>query len=486
MAGFISGNVKITLKSGNLSAVKDILVYSKTEGAVFDAGNGSSANPYIISTEEALDSIINAPSKYYQLAADINHTKPWKTIPSFSGSLDGKGFKVNNLVLNATTANAGFIGTNTGTVKNIQFLNVNFSTTASTMGVVAGTNNGGTLQNVIVSGALTSTNTGDTLGGIAGVLVNNGKITQCYAKLNMVASCGMVGGIVGCLTTTTGTVSEVSFSATAGSIEITAAKTRIGGIVGRGGGSIVSGGIIKNCSSSMAIKSSGTTSGSANGFGGIFGADQNAGIVPIDQCLFTGSVTAGFSIGGIAGVGSNITNCIVVGSGPGLGTPTLYATGTSPATGAVGGIAGTGKNALQYCIVKNATLNAGTTNSSLAVAGIASTYQNNGYAANNVVINTSVTGAATPPNNEFAFRITGTAANGTGVNANNYAGANVTTPGRTNAFVDNSGGFDGQLQSNMPFSFFTGLGFSASIWKTDADGYPTLSNAGYNGGYVTP
>ena len=64
--------------------------------------------------------------------------------------------------------------------------------------------------------------------------------------------------------------------------------------------------------------------------------------------------------------------------------------------------------------------------------GITSTSQNNGFTAKSVVINTSITGSATAaPNNEFAYRISGTAANGTGVNANNYAGANVTTPGRT-------------------------------------------------------
>jgi hypothetical protein len=483
--GFISGNVKLTLKSGNLSAVRDIMVYSKRAGDVFDAGDGSSTSPYIISTEAALDSIMNAPTKYYQLTADINITMPWLPIRNFSGSIDGKGFKVNNLGLNTTIANSGFIGTNTGTVKNIQFLNVNFTTTTNTLGVVTGTNRGGTLQNIIVSGAVTSTNTGDTLGGIAGVLTNGGKITQCYAKLNIIASCGMVGGITGCLNSSA-TASEISFCGTAGSIEITAAKTRIGGILGRAGGTVVSGGIVKNCSSSMNIKSSGATAGNANGFGGIFGADQNAGIVPIDQCMFTGYISAGFSIGGIAGVGSNISNCIVIGFGPGLGIPTLYATGTSPATGSVGGIAGTAKNSLQLCIVKNATLNSFVTSAALATGGITSTYQNNGYTAKSVVINTSITGSATAPNNEFAYRISGTAANGTGVNANNYAGANVTTPGRTTAFVDNTGGLDGLLQSSMPFSFFTGLGFSSSIWKTDTDGYPTLINVGYNGGYPLP
>ena len=484
-AGFISSSMRLTLKTGNLSCTRDIALFSKAAGAVFDAGDGSSANPYVITTEPAFDSIIKAPSKYYQLGADINLTKTWVTIPAFSGSLDGKGHVVNGLVINATTANSGLTGTNTGTIKNMQVLGVTATTSSNSFGIIAGFTSSGTIQNLVVSGTITSTATGDTLGGLVGVLANGGKITQCYAKLTITAACGMVGGLVGCLTTSA-TPCEISYSGTTGSIEITAAKNRVGGILGRGAGTVVSGGIVKNCSCSMNLKSSGAAGPNANGFGGIFGADQNAGIVPIDQCMFTGSIVTGFSIGGIAGVGSNITNCLVVGQGAALGVPMLYANGSSPATGSVGGIAGTGKNVMQYCVVKNATLNALVTSSALAIGGTASTYQNNGYTSGCVVINTSVTGSATAPNSEYAYRITGSAANGTGVNSNNYVGTNVTTPGRTGAYVDNTGGLDGQLQASLPFSFFTTLGFSSTIWKTDTDGYPTLINAGYNGGYPLP
>jgi hypothetical protein len=486
-AGFVSGAMQLSLQSGKLSCTRSLILYSKQAGAVFDAGDGSSANPFIMSTEAAFDSIINAPSKYYQLAANINLTKTWITIPAFSGSIDGKGFKVNGLLINAATANNGLTGTNTGTIKNIQFLNVNCTTSGNTFGVMGGTQNAGTLQNVIVSGVLTSTALIDTLGGLVGTLTNGAKITQCYAKLTITAACGMVGGLVGCLTATT-TPSEISFSTTAGSIEITASKTRVGGILGRAAGlaTALSGGIIKNCISTMDIKSSGANGAGANGFGGIMGADQNAGIVPIDQCMFAGTVTAGFSIGGIAGVGSNITNCIVAGQGAALTTPTLFANGASPSVGSVGGIAGTDKNLLQFCIVKNVTLSATVTSPGLGIAGIASTYQNNGNTSKSFVVNTSITGSPTAPNGENAFRISGTAANGTGVNGSNYVGSNVSTPSRTGALVDNAAGLDGQSQTSAPLSFFTGLGFSTSIWKTDTDGYPTLVNVGYNGGYTLP
>lgn len=233
----------------------------------------------------------------------------------------------------------------------------------------------------------------------------------------------------------------------------------------------------------MDIKSSGAASASANSFGGIFGADQSAGIVPIDQCMFTGTVASGFSVGGIAGVGSNITNCLVAGQGAGLGNSTLLSTGT-PSVGSVGGIAGTNKNGQQYCIVKNATLR-GSASASYPLGGIGSTYQNSGFTSKCVVINTSIDGGAN------STRVTGTAsgsspAGSTGTHSNNYVGPGITAPNRTTAFVDDMLGVDGQLQATMPFSFFTGLGFSSSVWKLDTDGYPTLANAGYNGGYTTP
>ena len=103
----------------------------------------------------------------------------------------------------------------------------------------------------------------------------------------------------------------------------------------------------------MNIKSSGATAGNANGFGGILGADQNAGIVPIDQCYVYGMKMihiCRFFKWGIAGVGSHISNCIVIGFGPGLSKPTLYATGTVRLQVLLEGIAGTAKIHFNYAL----------------------------------------------------------------------------------------------------------------------------------------
>lgn len=485
-AGFLTGDLQISMQKNNLSAVRTVKVFSKLAGSFFDGGDGSLASPYIISTESALDYVRNDGTKNYKVVANITLTRPWTPIPTFSGTLDGQGFKVTGLTINSTTANDGFINTNTGTIKNLQFLNVDCRTSAA-FGVIAGKNTGGTIQNIVVSGSVVSTNTADLLGGIAGELSAGAKITQCYTNLSISASCGMIGGISGRLTTSAGAITEISYCTTAGSLEITASKNRIAGILGRAEGTI-SGGIIKNCLSTVNITSTVAVATTVNGVGGIFGADQNANIVPIDQCMFSGSISAGFSIGGIAGVGSSITNCIVKGKGPLAAQPMLNAASTTPATGNIGGIAGTNKTKLENCVVREATIKSVITPSTMPNGGIASTYQNNGYTKGSFIANTSIEGSNSAPNWDNNFRISGTAANGTGVNSNNFVGTGVSIAGRTSAITENSNGLDGQAktQAELTQSFFQGIGYDFAIWKIDTDGYLSLRNVGYNGALPTP
>lgn len=485
-AGFLSGDLQISMQKNNLSAIRTVKVFSKQAGSFFDGGDGSAASPYIISNESALDYVRNDGTKNYKIVANITLTKAWTPIPTFSGTLDGGKFKVTGLTINSTLANDGFINTNTGTIKDIQFLNVDCKTSAA-FGVITGKNTGGTIQNVVVTGSVVSTNIGDLLGGISGELSAGGKITQCYTNLSISASCGMIGGIAGRLTTSTGAVTEISYCTTNGSMEITASKNRIAGILGRAEGTI-SGGIIKNCLSTINITATAAVSTTVNGIGGIFGADQNANIVPIDQCMFSGSISAGFSIGGIAGVGSTITNCIVKGKGPLAAQPMLNAASTSPATGNIGGIAGTNKTKLENCVVREVTIKSVLTSATVPNGGIASTFQNNGYAKNSFIANTSIEGSNTAPNWDNNFRISGTAANGTGVNNSNYVGTGVNIVGRTSAITDDQNGLDGQVktQAQLTQSFFQGIGYDFAIWKMDTDGYLSLRNVGYNGNIPTP
>lgn len=481
-AGFISGDVTLNLKKGNITIVKTIKVYAKQEGSAFDEGDGSAGNPYLISSEDGLIAMAQATNKNYKIIADFSLSKTWVPIGSFSGSLDGNGHKVSNLVINSTAASEGFFSTLTGTVKNLQLLNVNCTAT-SAFGTLAGKLVGGTIQNIKLNGDVTSTNTGDVLGGVVGDMSAGAKVTQVYANLNIKAACGMVGGLVGRLTTAASGIAEISFSTATGNIEISTSKNRIAGILGRAEGTNVGGGIVKNCKSSVNITATTAVLATVNGVGGIFGADQTAGIVPIDQCIFDGTIAGGFSVGGIAGVGSTITNCVVEGAGASQTTATIRATSSNPQTGNIGGIAGTNKIKLENCVVKNATFRASLSTSAMPVAGIASTYQNNGYTANSFVANTSLEGSNTLPNANNVFRISGTAGNGTGVNKKNYVGPGILIPVRDVAFVEDATGLDGATASSTNQTFFEStLGFDfSSIWKMGTDGLPTLKNAGYNG-----
>ena len=58
---------------------------------------------------------------------------------SFSGTIDGKGHTISNLTINATVPGAGFIGQiNGGSIKNLNFANVNIKSTSSNVAVCAG------------------------------------------------------------------------------------------------------------------------------------------------------------------------------------------------------------------------------------------------------------------------------------------------------------------------------------------------------------
>ncbi|MDI3320939.1 beta strand repeat-containing protein [Pinibacter soli] len=460
---FTPGNITVAMSLAQTGAGANVKTTARTiaisSKSMYESGSGTTGDPYMVKDQDQLNSTMaNYPNASVKFMNDITVTNPWTAITTFGGTVDGAGFSLSGLS-GAFATKGAFVVTNTGTIKNIQFTGVNM-TTAVAFGLVAGTNSG-TVQNVTVAGTLVSTNTSDITGGVVGELTA-GKVTQCATNLSITSSSGMVGGIVGKSSTN---ASEISYCTAKGNISITAAKSRIGGILGRGESAVT----IKNCASSVVI--TGVAAGGTNGVGGIFGANNNDNM-RIDECLFTGNITNCFSMGGIGGVAANVRNCLVSGS-------TLNVGGVVN-TGAAGGINGTGKGATSNCVVIGATLG-GITATGLANAGIASTFQNNGYASNCVVVNATIGSSSATP---YLQRVVGTAANGTGVNATNYAAAvtGIATP------VDNAGGLDGgtKLTTDLTQSFYQGLGFDfTNIWQMSG-GNPALKNAGYNGTLPTP
>lgn len=463
--GFVSGEIQAEIVLGNVSSTRTISLYAQEQ---FDDGDGSSVNPYLISKATQFSRMRDFPTAQFRLTENINlaDLAEWVALPVFSGVLDGNGKILTGLVNPNITTKGGIVVNNSGVIKNLRVLNINIST-AVPFGTIAG-DNSGTIENIVLTGSLTSTNTGDLLGGIAAEMTA-GKITNCFVELNIVSSCGMTAGILGRAKTT---ASEVSNCTVGGTISITGSKSRIAGIVARGESAVV----IKNCLSDVDIIA---VAEGVNGVGGIFGADNGAAM-RIDECMFTGTIVAAFNVGGIAGVGPNVRNCLVEGEGSNQVASTLRTTG-APNPGSVGGITGVNKTILSNSIARDITIR-GTSGINAKMAGISSAYQSNGYTTKSVVVNISLEGANVQ-------RISGSLPTIPAVLSNNYAGDILVILPEGNFVPDsNKDGMDGETKtvSELNQAFYETIGYDfTNIWKWE-NNKPYLRNVGYNGNLMIP
>ncbi|MDR0331866.1 MAG: hypothetical protein LBI15_00195 [Dysgonamonadaceae bacterium] len=464
--GFTETDMTVVITLANVSSTEKTISLSAEEG--FDAGNGSAANPWVISRASQFNKIRDLPGDNFLLAADIDLTElgsEWVPIPTFTGTIDGDGYSVFGLKHTSIATKGGLITVNTGNIRNIAFRNINMIATAA-FGAIVGDHSVGTINNVVVTGTVTSTHTGDILGGVAGEILG-GVISNVYVNLAITTSAGMTGGIVGRARAGASTVINCTSE---GSITVTMSRTRIAGIVGRAEFAIA----IRNCLSTMNISSN--VSGT-NGVGGIFGADNTAAGISIEESMFTGTLSNVFMSGGIAGVGPRMRNNLVVGQGTSMATPMITVGGTVN-TSSAGGIAGTNKFWLENSIVRNATIT-GVSTVGQPLAGIVSTFQNDGFVRNSVVDNVLINGTN-------VRGVAGTAAVGTGVNSNNFSSGVLFYEGGTPSTytpTDAPNGLDGgqKTASELTQSFYESLGFDfVNIWKWE-NNQPVLQNVGYQG-----
>ena len=88
-------------------------------------GSGTIGDPYIISSKADLQAIDSDMTAYYELANDIDCAHAWTTLSSddFTGHLDGKGFKITHMDINAPAGswNLGLFAiiSETGTIENL-------------------------------------------------------------------------------------------------------------------------------------------------------------------------------------------------------------------------------------------------------------------------------------------------------------------------------------------------------------------------------
>ncbi|OUJ17112.1 hypothetical protein HK27_02325, partial [Acetobacter orientalis] len=142
-------------------------------------------------------------SGYYALARPLDMSSISNFTPltssGFTGTFNGLGNTISNLVINSGAESVGLFGqvSRGGTVRNIGLLQANVTGTSTGIftaaGGLVGTNNYGTISDVYATGNVTSASKGT--GGLVGR--NFGTISEAYTTGNVTGTSEATGGLVG-------------------------------------------------------------------------------------------------------------------------------------------------------------------------------------------------------------------------------------------------------------------------------------------------
>jgi len=318
-------NAAVNLLAGpNFSTTQGIDGTAKAYTVITSLGTATSAN----TTD--LQGMSGNVSANYALGSDINAsgTSSWNArlgftpIAGFTGTLDGLGHTINNLIINRPgAASVGLIGT-AGALAVVQNIGLVGGYTSGAAGTGALVGSGGTIS-VINSYATGNVTGAASTGGLVGTMTS-GTITDSYATGNVSNGiAASVGGLLG--------------SSTTGNITNSFATGSVTGGAGAGGlvGAVTSGSI----SNSFAT---GAVSGGA-GSGGLVGTITTGNIL---NTYATGSVQGDAGTGGLVGVGTTgvITNSYATGllSGSGAGRGGLIGSTSAAHVGSFWDVNGTG------------------------------------------------------------------------------------------------------------------------------------------------
>lgn len=232
-------------KSSSVSVEGFTIKYPKAQEATFE-GEGTQANPYLIKTmdnlialEQAVNKITGVPNdykgKFFRLENDLDAglSGASQILPignsinycRFSGTFDGNGKKISNLVLDVPEPGLcglfGVIGPE-GTVKNLILENIKYTASGEYVGGIAGASFGPIMQ-CRVTGTINAD--AKNVGGVAGYMEN--EISQSSFEGTIMAD----GNVAGVVALTYGNVKNCWAHANIGCS--LAANTRyMGGVVG--------------------------------------------------------------------------------------------------------------------------------------------------------------------------------------------------------------------------------------------------------------
>lgn len=298
---------------------------------IYEHGDGSADNPYIISSSKQLDSVRLNLGASYKLANDIDMDdfvfKPIGTESEpFTGNFDGAGYAIRYLTFNSKKHSKGipYLGTfgylRGASVKNLCIEKFDTNVSCDIEGILAGYAGSETIiENCRVSGG--GRYYGDVNGGIVGKLASRSQILNSYADI-LISSGEICGGIVGEVAESTvsgckavGTLycEEYNYSLNGKSIS--------GGLVGS-----LKSGTVTNCYSLVAIadKDTGWDFGSWGIGGGLFGTLTGG---KVSFCYAGGELTGKNKPGAIYATNSGATIENVINHYDGTGVSYAYSGG---------------------------------------------------------------------------------------------------------------------------------------------------------------
>jgi len=263
-----------------------ICFFSLPVQAKYEGGTGTAGDPYLINTAEQMNKIGANPGdwdKHFEMTADMDMSgiagTDYNIIETFTGTFDGNDFRISNFSLTSTRQErTGLFGTVSGTIKDLGLLKPNIFAQGRDVGSLTGYLNQGTITNCYAKGAVVSG--GNYVGGLVGS--NTGTITNCCST-GSVSGNEYVGGLVGQV----GDGKVTTCYSRAG----VSGNRNVGGLVGKTSNEASE---IKNC------YATGSVDGGINGInvGGLAGQVERGRTY---KCYSAGSVSGGSYVGGLVG-----------------------------------------------------------------------------------------------------------------------------------------------------------------------------------------
>jgi len=284
-------------------------------------GEGTLANPYLISCVVEFDAIRENPSAHYKIVNDIDmapmlNYRAWVPFPAFTGTLDGQNFTIKNLKLeNIIGQHVALFSRVIGNARienlHIKDAQINVNRTDNTrFSFVAGELAGSALiRNVHVTGSITTSVALATMVDIGAIAADMVGDNILFPRIDQSSFSGVIsggstlnrnqaniGGIAGRLRAG----AQITNSSSRGTIDIVnavAPTTGIGGIAGQ----LASAAHIANCYSSMnitAVNMVGGVVGRFNELSRVKGTVENS--YASGRIIATGTVSGTFA-GGVIG-----------------------------------------------------------------------------------------------------------------------------------------------------------------------------------------